>query len=96
MINMERRKRVMQRSIRLGHCICDPKQPCPCPLFKEKNVCSCAGERLENPAGAVRLTKLVQKAGCASKIDQAFLKKVLADLPASDDPACPGRRAGGR
>jgi selenide,water dikinase len=87
MINMEqRRKRVMQRSIRLGHCICDPKQPCPCPLFKEKNICSCAGERLENPAGAVRLTKLVQKAGCASKIDQAFLKKVLADLPASDDP----------
>jgi selenide,water dikinase len=86
MINMERRKRVMQRSIRLGHCICDPKQPCPCPLFKEKNVCSCAGERLENPTGSVRLTKLVQKAGCASKIDQAFLKKVLADLPASDDP----------
>ena len=86
MINMERRKRVMQRSIRLGHCICDPKQPCPCPLFKEKNVCSCAGERLESPTGAVRLTKLVQKAGCASKIDQAFLKKVLADLPAIDDP----------
>jgi selenide,water dikinase len=86
MINMERRKRVMQRSIRLGHCICDPKQPCPCPLFKEKNVCSCAGERLESPTGRVRLTKLVQKAGCASKIDQAFLKKVLADLPAIDDP----------
>ena len=86
MINMERRKRVMQRSIRLGHCICDPKQPCPCPLFKEKNVCSCAGERLESPTGTVQLTKLVQKAGCASKIDQAFLKKVLADLPAIDDP----------
>jgi selenide,water dikinase len=86
MINMERRKRVMQRSIRLGHCICDPKQPCPCPLFKAKNVCSCAGERLESPTGTVRLTKLVEKAGCASKIDQAFLKKVLADLPAVDDP----------
>ena len=86
MINMERRKRVMQRSIRLGHCICDPKQPCPCPLFKEKNVCSCAGERLQSPTGTVRLTKLVEKAGCASKIDQAFLKKVLADLPAIDDP----------
>jgi len=76
----------MQRSIRLGHCICDPKQPCPCPLFKEKNVCTCAGERLESPTGSVRLTKLVEKAGCASKIDQAFLKKVLADLPAIDDP----------
>jgi selenide,water dikinase len=86
MINMERRKRVMQRSVRLGHCICDPKQPCPCPLFKEKNVCSCAGERLESPTGTVRLTKLVEKAGCASKIDQAFLKKVLANLPAIDDP----------
>lgn len=86
MINMERRKRVMQRSIRLGHCICDPKQPCPCPRFKEKNVCSCAGERMDSPTGAVRLTKLVEKAGCASKIDQAFLKKVLAGLPASDDP----------
>ena len=86
MVNMERRKRVMQRSIKLGHCICDPKQPCPCPLFKDKNICSCAGERLESPTGDVRLTKLVEKAGCASKIDQAFLKRVLADLPASDDP----------
>jgi selenide,water dikinase len=86
MINMERRKRVMQRSIRLGHCICDPKQPCPCPLFKAKNICSCAGERLESPTGTVQLTKLVEKAGCASKIDQAFLKQVLANLPAIDDP----------
>jgi selenide,water dikinase len=86
MIDMERRKRVMQRSIRLGHCICDPKQPCPCPVFKAKNVCSCAGERVDSPTGTVRLTKLVEKAGCASKIDQAFLKKVLAGLPASDDP----------
>ncbi|MGE5293203.1 MAG: selenide, water dikinase SelD, partial [Solirubrobacterales bacterium] len=83
---MERRKRVMQRSIRLGHCICDAKQPCPCPTFKEKNVCGCAGERTESPTGPVRLTKLVEKAGCASKIDQAFLKKVLKDLPAVDDP----------
>jgi len=86
MINTERRKRVMQRSIRLGHCICDPKQPCPCPVFKEKNICTCAGERLESPAGPVQLTKLVEKAGCASKIDQAFLKEVLKDLPGVDDP----------
>jgi len=86
MINMERRKRVMQRSIKLGHCICDPKQPCPCPIFKDKNICTCAGERLESPTGAVQLTKLVEKAGCASKIDQAFLKQVLKDLPAVDDP----------
>ncbi|MFC1635895.1 selenide, water dikinase SelD [Planctomycetota bacterium] len=86
MIDMERRKRVMQRSIRLGHCICDPKKPCPCDLFKEKNVCLCAGERLETPTGPVQLTKLVEKAGCASKIDQAFLKQVLKGLPAVDDP----------
>jgi selenide,water dikinase len=46
----------------------------------------CAGERLETPTGPVQLTKLVEKAGCASKIDQAFLKQVLKDLPAVDDP----------
>ena len=86
MINMERRKRVMQRSIKLGHCICDPKQPCPCVLFKEKNICTCAGERLDSPLGPVQLTKLVEKAGCASKIDQAFLKQVLKNLPVIDDP----------
>jgi selenide,water dikinase len=83
---MERRKRVMQRSIRLGHCICDPKKPCPCGIFKEKNICLCAGERLESPTGLVQLTKLVEKAGCASKIDQAFLKQALKDLPAVNDP----------
>ncbi len=86
MANSERRKRVIQRSIRLGHCVCDPKKPCPCDLLKEKNICLCAGERLENPTGPVQLTKLVEKAGCASKIDQAFLKQVLTDLPAVDDP----------
>jgi selenide,water dikinase len=86
MADMERRKRVMQRSIKLGHCICNPQQPCPCPLFKEKNVCTCAGERLESPTGAVQLTRLVEKPGCASKIDQAFLKKVLKGLPVIDDP----------
>jgi len=76
----------MQRSIRLGHCICDPKKPCPCDIFKEKDICLCAGERLEVPTGKVRLTKLVEKAGCASKIDQAFLKQVLKNLPVIDDP----------
>jgi len=86
MINKERRKRVMQRSMKVGHCVCDPKKPCPCDLFKEKNICLCAGERLDTPTGPVRLTQLVEKAGCASKIDQAFLKQVLNDVPASDDP----------
>jgi len=86
MINKERRKRVMQRSIRLGHCICDHKQPCPCDLFKQRNICTCAGERLDSPIGDVQLTKTVEKAGCASKVDQAFLKQVLKDLPSVDDP----------
>lgn len=86
MIDTERRKRVMQRSIKLGHCVCDPKKPCPCDLFKAQNICLCAGERLEEPTGEVRLTQLVEKAGCASKIDQAFLKAVLRDLPVPEDP----------
>ncbi len=84
--NLERRKGVMQRSIRLGHCICDPKKPCPCDIFKEKDICLCAGERLEAPTGKVQLTRLVEKAGCASKIDQTFLKQVLKNLPVIDDP----------
>jgi selenide,water dikinase len=86
MINAQRRKRVMQRSIKLGHCVCDPRKPCPCDLFKEKNICLCAGERMEEPTGEVRLTQLIEKAGCASKIDQAFLKEVLRDLPVPEDP----------
>jgi selenide,water dikinase len=86
MINTERRKRVMARSIKLGHCVCDPKKPCPCDLFKKENICLCAGERLESPTGPVQLTKMIEKAGCASKIDQAFLKETLGDLPMPEDP----------
>jgi len=76
----------MQRSIRLGHCVCDPKKPCPCDLLKTRDVCLCAGERLDAPAGPVRLTQLVESAGCASKIDQASLKRALAGLEFGDDP----------
>lgn len=75
--------------MRLGHCICDPKQPCPCDLFRRQDVCLCAGERLEAPqtsSGPLRLTRLVESAGCASKIDQAALKQVLAGLPSLSDP----------
>ena len=86
MKDMERRKRVMQRSIKLGHCICNPKQPCPCDLFKAENICTCAGERLDSPTGTVALTQTVEKAGCASKIDQVFLKEVLQGLPKVEDP----------
>ncbi len=84
--NLEKRRRVMDRSIRLGHCICDPKLQCPCDTLREHDVCPCAGERLTPPPGPVRLTRLVEKAGCASKIDQASLKAVLGKLPVIDDP----------
>jgi selenide,water dikinase len=86
MKDIEKRKRVMERSIRLGHCICDPKKPCPCDLLKEKNVCLCAGERLAVKEGPVRLTQLVEYAGCASKIDQKALKEVLGGLTFHSDP----------
>jgi selenide,water dikinase len=86
MKDLAKRKRVMQRSIRLGHCICDPKKPCPCDVLKERDVCLCAGERLEAADGPVRLTRLVENAGCASKIDQAALKEVLGGLRFPSDP----------
>jgi selenide,water dikinase len=84
----EKRKRVMARSIKLGHCVCDPRKPCPCPLFKEKDVCTCAGERVptEDTGEAVRLTQFVRSAGCASKISQKDLHQVLKMLPAVQDP----------
>ena len=86
MKDLAKRRRVMQRSMRLGHCICDARNPCPCDLFKERDVCLCAGERLDVPAGPVRLTHLVTSAGCASKIDQASLKRVIEGLAFPADP----------
>lgn len=86
MVDVENRKRVMGRSMQLGHCICDPKKACPCDIFHQDDICPCAGERLVPAAGAVRLTSLVQSPGCASKIDEATLKRVLAGLPFVDDP----------
>ena len=81
-----KRKRIMARSLKLGHCICNPKEPCPCDLFRQKNVCLCAGERLKDAAEDVALTQFVENAGCASKINQNDLKQVLAGLPAVTDP----------
>ena len=31
---LAKRRRVMERSQRLGHCICDPRRPCPCDVFE--------------------------------------------------------------
>jgi selenide,water dikinase len=86
MIDLEKRRRVMQRSIKLGHCICNPKQSCPCSVFKEKDICPCAGERIEQAVQEVKLTQFVEKTVCASKINQNDLKKVLAELPLTSDP----------
>ncbi|MBA4388260.1 MAG: selenide, water dikinase SelD [Verrucomicrobia bacterium] len=85
---MEKRKRVMSRSAKLGHCVCDPRKPCPCPLFKEKKICTCAGERvpMDDKGGKVRLTDFVRSAGCASKIGQKDLHAVLGKLPVVSDP----------
>jgi len=85
-IDKSRRKSVMGRSIKLGHCVCDPLQPCPCTIFKEYNVCQCAGEKLPKKDTDVALTKHVHKAGCASKIGQADLLRILGRLPEVDDP----------
>ena len=87
-VDIAKRRRIMQRSMKLGHCICDPRRPCPCDVFKNQGICPCSGERPEPIAAeAVRLTELVHNAGCASKIAPADLETVLSRLPAVDDPA---------
>lgn len=87
-INLEKRREVMERSMRLGHCICDPRRPCPCEVFREQSICPCAGERPDPvDLSRLRLTNLVRNAGCASKISPADLEAVLARLPVVNDPA---------
>ncbi|MHC4562133.1 MAG: selenide, water dikinase SelD [Planctomycetota bacterium] len=87
-IDTAKRRRIMQRSQKLGHCICDPKRPCPCDVFTGQGICPCAGERPDPmPLADIRLTELVHNAGCASKIAPADLEALLARLPAVDDPA---------
>jgi selenide,water dikinase len=87
-IDLAKRRRVMERSQRLGHCICDPRRPCPCDVFREQSICPCAGERPEPvDFSQLKLTRLVRNAGCASKISPADLEAVLKRLPAVNDPA---------
>jgi selenide, water dikinase len=87
-IDLAKRRRVMERSQRLGHCICDPRRPCPCEVFREQSICPCAGER-PDPVdfSQLKLTSLVRNAGCASKISPADLEAVLKRLPEVKDPA---------
>ena len=87
-IDFAKRRRVMERSQRLGHCICDPRRPCPCDVFREQSICPCAGERPDPVDFAqLKLTSLVRNAGCASKISPADLEAVLTRLPEVNDPA---------
>ncbi len=89
MIDMAKRKRIMSRSIMLGHCVCDPRKPCPCPDFREHDVCECAGEKLPFAVGVdgeIKLTDYVKSAGCASKIGKKDLFEILSDLPLMSDP----------
>lgn len=83
---LEKRKTIMARSIALGHCVCDPAKPCPCPVFKEMDVCQCAGEKLPlKVEGEVKLTDYVKSAGCASKIGKKDLFDMLSTLPEIED-----------
>ncbi|HUC85324.1 MAG TPA: selenide, water dikinase SelD [Candidatus Acidoferrales bacterium] len=87
-LDLAKRSRVMERSQRLGHCICDVQRTCPCDVLREQNLCPCAGER-PGPADVprVKLMDFARNAGCASKIAPADLEAVLARLPAVNDPA---------
>jgi selenide, water dikinase len=86
MADTSRRRAVMARSRKLGHCICNPKDPCPCPTLLEHNICPCAGERMPVKTGDVALTRHVRKAGCASKVGQADLLRILGKLPPVTHP----------
>jgi selenide, water dikinase len=87
-IDLAKRRRVMERSQLLGHCICDTRRPCPCDVFRDDGICPCAGERPDPvDLSHVKLMELVRNAGCASKIAPADLDAVLGRLPAVNDPA---------
>lgn len=87
-VQLEKRRKIMGRSIKLGHCVCDPQKPCPCPTFKEINICECAGEKRKVTVSAkdVKLTEHVRGAGCASKIGKKDLADALRGLPEVIDP----------
>jgi selenide, water dikinase len=87
-IDFAKRRMVMERSMQLGHCICEPRRPCPCDVFRNDGICPCAGERPDPiDLSQLKLTQLVRNPGCASKIAPADLESVLARLPVVQDPA---------
>jgi selenide,water dikinase len=87
-VDYAKRRRVMERSKLLGHCLCDVRRPCPCDVFRDDGICPCAGERPDPvDLSEVRLTQQVRNAGCASKIAPGDLDAVLSRLPPVEDPA---------
>lgn len=87
-VDLQKRREVMERSMRLGHCICEPRRACPCDVFTDQGICPCAGERPDPlPLNELRLTSLVRNPGCASKISPKDLEAVLSRLPPVNDPA---------
>ena len=87
-IDLSKRRRIMQRSMKLGHCICDPRRVCPCEIFTTQEICPCAGERPDPVAlEGIKLTEMVHNTGCASKIAPSDLEKLISHLPEVVDPA---------
>lgn len=87
-VDLARRRQVMERSMRLGHCICEPRRPCPCDVFRDQGICPCAGERpAPTDLSQLKLTSLVRNPGCASKIAPGDLEQMLQRLPPVNDPA---------
>ena len=86
-VDLAKRRQVMERSQKLGHCICDVRRSCPCDVLVEKDICPCAGERPAPLSGNIKLLDFVHNAGCASKIPPSELEAVLSRLPPVTDPA---------
>jgi selenide,water dikinase len=55
-------------------------------VFREHEVCECAGEHLPVTNDTVRLTAEVSSAGCASKIPRSDLMAALSGLSTFQDP----------
>lgn len=83
---LERRRAVIERSRALGHCVCDPRRPCPCDELRLRDRCPCAGERPEPGPETPSLTALAHAAGCGAKLPASELARLLSGLPMRSDP----------
>jgi selenide, water dikinase len=85
-VDLRKRQKVMARSQALQHCVCDPPKTCPCDTFTSHNVCPCAGEKIQASARTMAVTQTVSRTGCASKISQGDLIRILKNLPSISNP----------